>query len=89
MNVRLKDLAPLTRDIDMPCMDGLNFLFRLMPIVMLSSLTSRGSKVTTITLKHSAVDFQSRPKHRQLETACCEKDPRRGQTGSPVPRSYR
>ena len=60
----IKQLNPdvLTLDIDMPKMDGLEFLSRLMrlrpmPVVMISSMTTRGSKATMAALEHGAVDF--------------------------------
>lgn len=62
----------LTLDIDMPRMDGLEFLSRLMrlrpmPVVMISSLTTRGSKATMTALEHGAVDFLPKPEHRGAE----------------------
>jgi two-component system, chemotaxis family, protein-glutamate methylesterase/glutaminase len=57
----------LTLDIEMPKMDGLEFLERLMrlrpmPVVMLSSLTSRGSEQTLRALELGAVDFVAKPR---------------------------
>ncbi len=64
----IKSLNPdvLTLDIEMPRMDGLEFLRRLMklrpiPVVMISSLTERGSEVTVQALELGAVDFQPKP----------------------------
>lgn len=56
----------LTLDVEMPRMDGLDFLERLMrlrpmPVVMLSSLTSRGSDITLSALELGAVDFITKP----------------------------
>ena len=50
----------LTLDIEMPKMDGLDFLARLMrlrpmPVVMISSLTKRGSEATLQTLELGAM----------------------------------
>lgn len=57
----------LTLDVEMPKMDGLDFLERLMrlrpmPVVMVSSLTERGSEVTMRALELGAVDFVTKPK---------------------------
>lgn len=57
----------VTLDVEMPRMDGLEFLDRLMrlrptPVVMVSSLTERGSEVTLRALELGAVDFVSKPK---------------------------
>ncbi|MCL6744375.1 MULTISPECIES: chemotaxis response regulator protein-glutamate methylesterase [Kosakonia] len=56
----------LTLDVEMPRMDGLEFLERLMrlrpmPVVMLSSLTSKGSDITLSALELGAVDFITKP----------------------------
>lgn len=57
----------LTLDVEMPRMDGLDFLERLMrlrpmPVVMVSSLTERGSEITLRALELGAVDFVTKPK---------------------------
>ena len=57
----------LTLDVEMPRMDGLDFLERLMrlrpmPVVMVSSLTERGSEITLRALELGAVDFVAKPK---------------------------
>ncbi len=57
----------LTLDVEMPKMDGLEFLERLMrlrpmPVVMVSSLTERGSDATLRALELGAVDYVSKPK---------------------------
>ncbi|WKX25355.1 protein-glutamate methylesterase/protein-glutamine glutaminase [Tatumella ptyseos] len=56
----------LTLDVEMPKMDGLDFLEKLMrlrpmPVVMISSLTDRGSEVTLRALELGAVDFVTKP----------------------------
>ncbi|QLA68089.1 chemotaxis response regulator protein-glutamate methylesterase [Enterobacter pasteurii] len=56
----------LTLDVEMPRMDGLDFLERLMrlrpmPVIMLSSLTSKGSDITFSALELGAVDFITKP----------------------------
>ncbi|WP_312240756.1 chemotaxis response regulator protein-glutamate methylesterase [Pantoea sp.] len=64
----IKRLNPdvLTLDVEMPRMDGLDFLERLMrlrpmPVIMISSLTSRGSEITLSALELGAVDFVTKP----------------------------
>lgn len=64
----IKALNPdvLTLDVEMPRMDGLEFLRRLMslrpmPVVMISTLTERGSEVTLRALEIGAVDFVPKP----------------------------
>jgi two-component system chemotaxis response regulator CheB len=65
----IKQTSPdvLTLDVEMPRMDGLDFLERLMrlrpmPVVMVSSLTERGSEITMRALELGAVDFVTKPK---------------------------
>ncbi|GAB2182578.1 chemotaxis response regulator protein-glutamate methylesterase [Denitratisoma sp. agr-D3] len=64
----IKELNPdvLTLDVEMPKMDGLEFLARLMklrpmPVIMISSLTARGSDATLQALELGAVDFVAKP----------------------------
>ena len=57
----------LTLDVEMPKMDGVEFLRRLMPqypmpVVMVSSLTEKGKQVTLDALDAGAIDFVSKPK---------------------------
>ena len=65
----IKRLNPdvVTLDVEMPKMDGLDFLEKLMrlhptPVVMVSSLTERGSDITLRALELGAVDFVTKPK---------------------------
>lgn len=65
----IRELDPdvITLDIEMPRMDGLDFLSRLMrlrpmPVVMISTLTERGAEVTLKALEMGAVDFVSKPR---------------------------
>ena len=65
----IKQLNPdvLTLDVEMPKMDGLDFLERLMrlrpmPVVMVSTLTERGSEITLRALELGATDFVTKPK---------------------------
>ncbi|GHT27038.1 chemotaxis response regulator protein-glutamate methylesterase [Planctomycetales bacterium] len=57
----------LTLDVEMPKMNGVEFLRRLMPqfplpTVMVSSLTERGQKTTLEAMAAGAVDFVAKPK---------------------------
>jgi two-component system, chemotaxis family, protein-glutamate methylesterase/glutaminase len=65
---RLRIARPdvITLDVEMPRMDGLEFLRRLMqwrplPVVMVSSLTARGADTTLRALELGAVDFVAKP----------------------------
>ena len=56
----------ITLDVEMPRMDGLEFLRRLMPqhplpVVMVSSLTRKGATTTLDALASGAVDFVTKP----------------------------
>lgn len=56
----------LTLDVEMPRMDGLDFLEKLMrlrpmPVVMVSSLTGQGSEITLRALELGAIDFVTKP----------------------------
>ncbi len=70
----IRNLNPdvITLDVEMPKMDGLDFLERLMrlrpmPVLMISTLTERGSEVTLRALELGAVDFIAKPKIGILE----------------------
>ena len=65
----IRELNPdvITLDVEMPRMDGIDFLARLMrlrpmPVVMVSTLTERGAEVTMKALELGAVDFVAKPK---------------------------
>lgn len=65
---KFKTLKPdvVTLDVEMPRMDGLTFLSKLMsyrpvPVVMISSLTQRGAETTLKALSLGAVDFIGKP----------------------------
>src|SRR5258705_5866873 len=65
---KIKALNPdvLTLDVEMPRMDGLTFLERLMrlhpmPVVMVSSLTEKNAHTTFRALELGAVDFVTKP----------------------------
>jgi two-component system chemotaxis response regulator CheB len=64
----IKTLNPdvLTLDIEMPRMDGLSFLekimsLRPMPVVMISSLTQKGAETALRALEMGAVDYVAKP----------------------------
>jgi len=66
---RIGQLKPevLTLDVEMPRMDGVEFLRKLMPqyplpVVMVSALTERSAKTTLDALDAGAVDFVTKPK---------------------------
>lgn len=65
----IRELNPdvITLDVEMPKMDGIDFLGRLMrlrpmPVVMISTLTERGAEVTMRALELGAVDFVAKPR---------------------------
>jgi two-component system chemotaxis response regulator CheB len=69
---KIKQLNPdvLTLDIEMPKMDGLSFLekimsLRPMSVVMASSLTQKGAEMTIRALELGAVDTIAKPIHNQ------------------------
>ncbi len=72
---KIQSLHPdlLTLDIEMPRMDGLTFLEKLMrahpmPVLMISSLTERGADTTLRALSLGAVDYISKPRLDVTET---------------------
>ncbi len=65
--IRSHDPDVITLDVEMPRMDGIDFLGRLMrlrptPVVMISTLTERGAEVTLKALELGAVDFVAKPR---------------------------
>jgi len=59
----------MTLDIEMPRMDGLTFLSKLMvanplPVIMVSSMTDKGASETVRALEYGAVDFILKPSLR-------------------------
>jgi two-component system chemotaxis response regulator CheB len=62
----------VTLDVEMPRMDGLEALKEIvrlyrLPVIMLSSLTQRGSAVTVEALAYGAVDFVPKPDLNEVE----------------------
>jgi two-component system chemotaxis response regulator CheB len=83
---RIKALKPdiITLDVEMPRMDGITFLEKLMrlrpmPVIMVSSRTEANAKITLRALELGAVDFVTKPKGKgklelaEFGTALCEK----------------
>jgi len=65
--IKLTNPDVLTLDVEMPRMDGLEFLEKLMrlrpmPVVMVSSLTERGSEIALRALELGAIDFVTKPR---------------------------
>lgn len=67
---KIKKLNPdvITLDIEMPNMDGVSFLekimaLRPMPVVMVSTLTKKGADITLECLEIGAVDFIAKPEN--------------------------
>lgn len=65
---KIAELRPdvLTLDVEMPRMDGVEFLRRLMPqyplpVVMVSALTQKGKSLTLEAMEAGAVDFVTKP----------------------------
>ena len=65
---KIKALSPdvVTLDIEMPTMNGLAFLDKVMrlrptPVIMVSTLTGRGASETLLALELGAVDFVQKP----------------------------
>lgn len=69
----IKTLNPdvITLDVEMPKMDGITFLenlmrLRPMPVVMLSTLTTKGADITLRALELGAIDFIAKPSFEKL-----------------------
>lgn len=68
--IRLKQPDVITLDVEMPRMNGLDFLGKLMavrplPVLMISSLTREGADITMRALELGAVDFFAKPANLQ------------------------
>jgi two-component system chemotaxis response regulator CheB len=100
--LRTVEADVMTLDVEMPLMNGIEFLRRLMaarpmPVVMVSTLTERGSEMTLQALELGAVDFVCKPKFgvadglqgyaedicAKLRTAAAARMPRRARTAAP------
>jgi len=73
---KIKKLNPdvLTLDVEMPNMDGISFLekimrLRPMPVVMISTLTAAGAEATLRALELGAVDFHQKPTRADMFSA--------------------
>ena len=99
---KIKALNPdvLTLDVEMPRMDGLTFLERLMrlhpmPVVMVSSLTEKNAHTTFRALELGAVDFVTKPAANTQENLArygdmiAEKLRAAARTGAPRARNER
>ncbi len=78
---KLKTLTPdvITLDVEMPEMDGLTFLKKLMrlkplPVVMISTLTSTGTSTAIEALNNGAIDVVGKPSHKASELAESQSD---------------
>ncbi|WP_026906138.1 protein-glutamate methylesterase/protein-glutamine glutaminase [Paucisalibacillus globulus] len=79
---KIKELSPdvVTLDVEMPIMDGITALQRIMeenplPVVMLSSLTKEGTSNTVQAITNGAVDFIAKPSGSiSLDIATIEKE---------------
>lgn len=73
--IRLRSPDVITLDVEMPRMNGLDFLRKLMavrplPVVMISSLTRDGAQTTMRALELGAVDFVAKPQDIAHLEAC-------------------
>lgn len=66
---KIRDQAPdvITLDVEMPRMDGITFLQKIMsqhpiPVVMCSSLTEKGSETALKSLEYGAIDIIQKPR---------------------------
>lgn len=69
--IKLYSPDVITLDVEMPKMDGITFLknlmrLRPMPVIMLSTLTTKGAETTLDALEIGAVDFIAKPKSSVL-----------------------
>ncbi len=69
----------ITLDIEMPKMDGIEFLkkimkLRPMPVVMVSTLTAKGADITLEALKIGAIDFVHKPGHKAKDIESLAQD---------------
>jgi len=76
---KIKKLNPqvITLDIEMPKMDGISFLEKIMslrpsPVIMISTLTQKGAEETLRALEIGAVDFVSKPASGDIASTLTE-----------------
>lgn len=76
---KIKTLNPdvLTLDVEMPKMDGISFLekimkLRPMPVVMASTLTKEGADVTIRALELGAIDYVTKPSSTFIQSGITE-----------------
>ncbi|WP_339861775.1 chemotaxis response regulator protein-glutamate methylesterase [Paremcibacter congregatus] len=76
---KIKQLNPdvVTLDVEMPRMDGIAFLekimsLRPMPVIMVSTLTGKGTEVTLRALELGAVDYVAKPQDQDLSSIATE-----------------
>lgn len=72
---KIKEVVPdvITLDVEMPKMDGLTFLQKLMsqhpiPVVIISTLTQKGTESAILALEYGAVEVISKPKINTKES---------------------
>ncbi len=95
----IKQLNPdiITLDVEMPGMNGLEFLERLMnarpmPVIMFSSHTAEGTEITLKALELGAVDFLQKPRvglDKSLDFLVAELTPKILSFGKAKPRTLR
>lgn len=66
--LREQPVDVMTLDVEMPRMDGLSFLEKVMmlrpvPVIMISTLTAQGADSTLRALEYGAVDYVAKPTH--------------------------
>lgn len=67
--LKAHEIDVMTLDVEMPKMDGITFLKKIMrlkpmPVVMVSTLTKKGSETAVEALNHGAIDVIGKPSHK-------------------------
>lgn len=88
--IRATDPDVLTLDVEMPRMDGIDFLAKLMrlrpmPVVMVSSHTQAGAEVTLEALALGAVDYVTKPRSDDSLADCAAELTRKVKAAARVP----
>jgi two-component system chemotaxis response regulator CheB len=91
--IRLRSPDVVTLDVEMPHMNGLEFLRKLMsvrplPVVMISSLTQEGAQTTLHALELGAVEFVAKPADRARFEASAGEIADKIRAGSPSCASF-